>query len=174
MSYPMGPGLLSVFGWMFPPSPIRIALAEPEDTARLAAIHAASFLHEWSVEEFAALIGEPQVVCLVAKRANAWGSRSPVGFLLLRLAADEAEVLTIAIDPPRRGRGYGRMLMQAGIERLIRRDIKALFLEVDVGNLAAVALYRLLGFVKVGERNGYYRGEGGKTSAALVMRLDLS
>jgi ribosomal-protein-alanine N-acetyltransferase len=167
-------GILSFFGWVFPPPPVRIDFAEPADTPMLAAIHAASFQHDWSVDELAALIGEPQVICLVAKRANAFGTRSPIGFLLLRLAADEAEVLTIAVDPARRGRGYGQILMMNGIERLIRRGVAMLFLEVDVDNQAAVKLYRRLGFIQVGERKGYYRDRAGGRSTALVMRLDLT
>ena len=167
-------GFNSFFDWAFPPPPVRIDLAVPGDTPALAAIHAASFQHDWSVDELAALIGDRQVICLVAKRANAFGTRSPIGFLLLRLAADEAEVLTVAVDPRRRGKGYARALMVAGMERLIRRSLGMLFLEVDVGNAPAVRLYQRLGFVKVGERKGYYRDAGGGTSTALVMRLDLT
>jgi ribosomal-protein-alanine N-acetyltransferase len=164
----------SWLGWMFPPAPIRIDTATREDIPPLAQIHAASFPHDWSVDELASLVSEPHVICLVAKRANALGTRSPMGFLLLRLAADEAEVLTIAVDPRRRGRGYGAALMTAGVDRLIRRGIVALFLEVDVANLSAVQLYRRLGFIQVGERNGYYRNGTAEGSMALIMRLDLS
>lgn len=167
-------GLRSVLGWMFPPAPIRIDPATPGDISPLALIHSRSFPHDWSADELASLISEPHVICLVARRANAFGTRSPMGFLLLRLAADEAEVLTIAVDPHRRARGYGAALMTAGIERLIRRDIKALFLEVDVANGQAVRLYRRLGFVQVGERKGYYRNGTVEGSMALVMRLDLT
>jgi len=140
----------------------------------LAAIHAASFRHDWSVEELASLIGDRQVICLVAKRANAFGTRSPIGFLLLRLAADEAEVLTIAVDPRRRGRGYGQILMMNGIDRLIRRGVDKLFLEVDIDNQPAVNLYRRLGFVQVGERKAYYQTGSDGGSTALVMRFDLT
>jgi ribosomal-protein-alanine N-acetyltransferase len=167
-------GFFSLFNWAFPPPPVRIDFAEPGDMAALAAIHAASFQHDWSVEELASLISDRQVICLVAKRANAFGTRSPIGFLLLRLAADEAEVLTVAVDPRRRGRGYGRILMINGIERLIRRGVERLFLEVDPDNQSAVQLYRRLGFVQVGERKGYYQSGAGKGAAALVMRLDLT
>lgn len=162
----------ALLGWAFPPPPIAIEPVQPGETARLAEIHALAFRHDWSEAELDALVADPTVICLVAKRGNAFGTRRPFGFLLLRLAADEAEVLTIAIDPTRRGRGHGRALMMAGIERLIRRDVAHLFLEVDEGNVAAVRLYRRLGFIEVGKRKGYYKTAAG-AATALVMRLDL-
>ena len=173
MTYAPPPAFRLMFGWMFPPAPVSFEMARPDDTPALQAVHAASFAHDWSVDELASLIGEPNVLCLVAKRANGFGTRRPVGFLLLRVAVDEAEVLTIAIDPRRRGRGYGRQLMLAGIERLVRRGVASLFLEVDEGNLSAVALYQRLGFVRVGVRQGYYQTASGEKATALVMRLDL-
>jgi ribosomal-protein-alanine N-acetyltransferase len=174
MSYAPSHGIRTIVDWMFPPPPIRIDPVAPTDLASLSLIHAASFPHVWSIDELAALTSDSNVMCLVVRRANALGTRSPMGFLLLRLAADEAEVLTIAIDPRRRGRGLALALMKAGIERLIRRDIKSLFLEVDVANAVAVRLYRRLGFIQVGERKGYYRTASGAKSSALVMRLDLT
>ena len=162
----------SLLAWAFPPPPIVIEPARPEDLGPLAEIHGRAFAHEWSETELAALVADPSVICLVAKRGNAFGTKRPFGFLLLRFAADEAEVLTIAVDPTRRGRGYGHMLMMAGIERLIRRDVAHLFLEVDEGNAPAVRLYQKIGFIEVGKCKGYYATANGR-STALVMRLDL-
>lgn len=163
---------LGLLAWAFPPPPIAIEPARPDELTLLAEIHARAFAHEWSETELAALVADPAVICLVTKRGNAFGTKRPFGFLLLRFAADEAEVLTIAIDPTRRGRGYGHMLMMAGIERLIRRDVAHLFLEVDEGNTPAIRLYRKLGFIEVGKRKGYYATATGPATA-LVMRLDL-
>ena len=160
--------------WVLPPAPTTVERARPEDIRTIAAIHAVSFLHQWSEEELSILMREPNVVCLVARRANVFGTRSAIGFLLLRHAAGEAEVLTIAVDPRRRSRGCGRDLMVAGFRELFRHEVTTIFLEVDAGNAAAVSLYRKLGFQQVGERRGYYRAEAGGSSTALVMRADLS
>ncbi len=67
------------------------------------------------------------------------------GFMLSRLAADEAEVLTVAVAPRRRGRGIAGRLLQANIARLSRLGAKSLFLEVEAENQAGLALYRRFG-----------------------------
>src|SRR5690606_33649960 len=93
----------------------------------------------------------------------------PNGFVLARLAAGEAEILTIAVRRACQRTGLGRLLMDGVLRHLHAERAEALFLEVDEGNAAALALYRRLGFRQVGQRPGYYRQFGG--AGALVMRL---
>ncbi len=145
-----------------------------EDAERLAAIHAAGFHGAaWSASELAALLREETVSGVVARRANVFGTRSAVGFVLLRSVADEAEILTIAVAPSHRRRGVGRALVEEAMRRLYRDRVATLFLEVDAGNEAALALYRRLRFAKVGERKGYYAHGSVPGATALVMRADL-
>jgi ribosomal-protein-alanine N-acetyltransferase len=145
-----------------------------DDVAALADIHEQSFHRPWSADEMAALLAEEGTVrCLVARKQVLLGPRRPVGFVIFRSAAGEAEILTIAVDPAHRGRGHGRQLMEETSRRLYRDRIEALFLEVEETNRAALALYRSLGFEKVGERAGYYLQETGQPGTALVMRLGL-
>jgi ribosomal-protein-alanine N-acetyltransferase len=82
--------------------------------------------------------------------------------------ADEAEILTLAVHPYKRGKGLGRALLQATISKVRSMGAKSVFLEVGVENPAARALYARLGFTKVGARKGYYNG-----GDALVLRLPL-
>lgn len=148
--------------------------ALPQDVASLADIHEASFTRPWSADEMAALLAETtNVHGLVARRQVLAGPRRPVGFVIFRTAADEAEILTIAVAPQHRGRGHGRQLMEEAIRRLYRDRIEALFLEVEQTNRSAFALYAALGFQQVGERKGYYLQATGKPGTALVMRLGL-
>ncbi len=159
--------------WWFWTAPPVVEEADPDSYPVLAELHERSFPSGWSVDDLAALARQPGVVILQARRASAYGSRSVIGFLILRVAADEAEVLTIAVDPRQRRRGIGEVLMRAALSRLYADRVASLFLEVDAANAGALALYRKLGFRKVGERRGYYRdsdGDGG----ALVMRVDLA
>lgn len=138
--------------------------ASLRDAAAFAAVHAASFPRGWGEDEFLALIGEHAVV---ADRATV--GRNFIGFVLSRLAADEAEILSLAVAPAWRGRGLARPLLDLHLRRLAGRGARAVFLEVDEHNAPANRLYRRAGFAKVGRRQGYY--DSGAT--ALVLRRDL-
>jgi ribosomal-protein-alanine N-acetyltransferase len=154
-----------------PPLVDAASVADAED---LAEIHAASFHHGWPAAEIEALASEQAVTALVARERSPFGRRRPVGFALARIAADEAEVLTIAVTPAERGRGIGRLLIDEMMRRLYFERVGSVFLEVDETNAAARALYRRAGFREVGRRGNYYTLAGGETSNALVMRADLN
>ena len=78
------------------------------------------------------------------------------GFVLSRGAADEEELLLIAVDPRHRGRGIGTALLERFIAAARARGAERLFLEMREGNPAA-SLYRRHGFAPVGRRRAYYR-----------------
>lgn len=158
--------------WFLPQASIQIDHARMFDVDALAAIHDESFERGWGADEFAALLSQENVLCLTARRTGVMGAQRVVGFVLARLAADEAEILTVAVAAASRGRGTGRRLVEAILRLLYREHVGALFLEVDEDNLRAVALYRSLGFVEVSRRPAYY-GKGDDASCALVMRLQL-
>ena len=145
----------------------------PREAEALVDIHAGAFSHPWSADDFRALVGERAIFVLAARTESFFGRRRLVGFAIFRQAAGEAELLTIAVRAGNRRSGIGRLLMEAGLRHLYRDRVKALFLEVDRDNAAAVGLYRSLGFQAVGERKGYYRRADGGGGSALVMRLKL-
>lgn len=159
------------FLWTAPPRVIEEATVD--DIPVITEIHRASFTQEWTADEIAALLSQPGVSALVARRGSWWTSTRPVGFLLLRTVADEAEILTVAVHPSNRGGGTGRALVAEAMRRLYRERIDHAFLEVAADNEAALAIYRRLGFRMVGERPAYYSGAGGSGGLALVMRCDL-
>ena len=149
--------------------------AQKSDLTALADIHAASFSHPWSDGELEKMFSNETYQCLVAHPPKTSKSK-PAGFVFVRSIVEEAEIITIAIKPSARRKGIARRLMQAVIRNLEYDRKEKLFLEVDETNLAAIRLYKSLGFVKVGEREGYYPGDNsqsGKKSTALVMQLDL-
>ncbi len=90
--------------------------------------------------------------------------------MLSRRAADEAEVLTIVVDPSNRRQGVAGRLMRANMELLVRHGVKSWFLEVGETNAPARKLYANLGFAEVGRRQGYYRVEGAPPATALILR----
>ncbi|APE28268.1 GNAT family N-acetyltransferase [Aurantiacibacter gangjinensis] len=92
------------------------------------------------------------------------------GFALTRQAADEEEILLIAVRPASRGTGIAQRLLEEVIARAKMRDVRHLFLEMRDGN-PAEHLYRRFGFQKIGHRKGYYRGAvGGPLDAITFAR----
>jgi ribosomal-protein-alanine N-acetyltransferase len=151
-------------------SPPVIRPLRPEKAEDCARLHAAGFAHPWSAEEVAALIASSSTLAAAALDPANGRLR---GFVLSRLAADEAEILTIAVESASRGKGVGRALLTENLRQAANAGARAMFLEVDRGNAPALALYNRLGFVAVGERAGYYRRQDGARETAIVMRKAL-
>ncbi len=136
--------------------------AAPADAPALAALHAAAFP---SAEAWG-----PDALRLMLEMPGAFGLHAPgQGFALARVAADEAEVLTLAVAPALRRRGLGGALLATAMAGAVARGAAAMFLEVSAGNAAARALYAGAGFIEVGRRRRYYP-DG---ADALVLRRGL-
>lgn len=163
--------MMSTRAWLeglFGASTFPVLPAGTQDADRLAGLHEASFRRGWSAQEFEGLLVEANVV---GDRAMA-GARL-AGFVLSRLAADQAEILSVAVAAAYRGRGVARRLLGVHLRRLAGYGATSVFLEVDEGNVPARRLYAGLGFSQVGRRERYYGNAGGDGAAALVLRLDL-
>lgn len=155
--------------WMAPAG-LHIEPATVGDAGGMAKLHAASFFRGWPAGDFAAYIQDPAVTpAFIACDRK----RNLAGFAVLRMAEDEAELLSIAVAPKWRRRGVGRALMDAALADLLHSPARHLFLEVDRTNQSAIALYRRLGFADVGTRKNYYPRADGSAGTALVMRLAL-
>ena len=123
--------------------------AGPLHATALSAIHARAFPEDefWEERIIAGQLSQPGVFGFIDVRG---------GMILARYAADEAEVLTIAVVPEQRQQGLGASLVAAAAEEARRHGAVTLFLEVSTRNPAARGLYQRLGFVQVGRRRGYY------------------
>ena len=142
--------------------------ATADDADALAAAHALAFDAPWKTQEIRELLDGPGVFGFVAAQDR------PLGMILCRIAADEMEVLTLAVAPAVRRPGVAKALMAAALGAARQAGAGVAFLEVAVDNHAAAALYAGLGFRRAGVRRGYYdRGKAGAADA-LVMRLDLN
>ncbi len=144
----------------------------PDRAGEVADLHAKCFERDWGMSEFSSLLAQANVICVVAREVGK-PLESPLAFVLARHVDDEAEILSIGVDPHHRKNGLGRKLMEEIIRRLHAERTSSLFLEVDAVNTPAVIMYRNMKFREVGERPAYYKNEPGEKSAALVMRLDL-
>ncbi len=141
----------------------QIIPAAPEDVPAMARIHAQSFAEGWSEDEIERIIDRSNTTALVSIREG-FANGQIEGFVIAHTGADEAEILSIAVDRFRRRGGIGWALMDCVMRQLHADRVKALFLEVDEKNEAAIGLYRRLGFRKAGERPGYYRAADGSRS----------
>ena len=169
---------------MFSRKPIEVMVmrAEDADLARISEIHEASFTRGWSTVELHKMFVQPTMTILVAKQVGK-PKASILGFNIFRQTAEEAEIISVAVDPARRTQHVGLGLMRDAIRRLMSDRIPELLLEVDETNASAIGLYRKLGFRQVSTRPGYYEptptaetptgSAERKKTAALVMRLDL-
>jgi ribosomal-protein-alanine N-acetyltransferase len=146
-----------------------IEAATLRDAPRLALLHAASFHQGWGEGEFESMIAERNTL-LHRLRLG----RKTIGFAVSRMGADEAEILSIAIDAAYRGRGLSRDLLLTHLGHLAGRGVRRIFLEVEENNAPARRLYERTGVSVVGRRERYYRGAGGEQLNALLMRRDLS
>lgn len=136
--------------------------AGPGDAAALAALHALAFppADAWGAEAIGLMLALPGAFGL-------W--RPAAGLVLARVAADEAEILTLGVAPPARRQGHGAALLAAAMAGAAACGATAMFLEVAEGNGPARGCYAAAGFAPVGRRRRYY-ADG---SDALVLRRGL-
>lgn len=95
------------------------------------------------------------------------------GFILIRVAAGEAELITVAVRPSAHRSGIAHALVAAARMHLEAAGAETLFLEVRSDNVPAIALYEKLGFSRAGLRAGYYRTTAGERVDALMYQLNL-
>jgi ribosomal-protein-alanine acetyltransferase len=97
-----------------------------------------------------------------------------LAFGVMMLAPGEAQLLNLSVVPDARREGLGRALLSRFLQDALRMGADQVFLEVRVGNTAAIALYEDAGFVRVARRVSYYPpdAQGGREDA-LVMRREL-
>jgi ribosomal-protein-alanine N-acetyltransferase len=144
----------------------RLRPASRADVAALAVLERAAFDDPWSPAELTEALGWSGAIALVAD-----GADGIAGYVLGRVVVDEAEILSIAVDPELRRAGLGRALLDGAVGTMIARGARAVWLEVRVSNGAARAMYGAAGFIAAGLRRGYYRQP---PEDALVLRRDLT
>lgn len=136
--------------------------------ARMAEIHAAAFAGHgqvWSETDFIQMRARPGTDFLAVNTD---------GFALFQVIAPEAELLTLAIDPPAQGRGLGRIALETAIVLAAERGAETMFLEVAEDNAPARTLYEKLGFAETGRRRGYYARAGAAPVDAIMMARPLA
>jgi [ribosomal protein S18]-alanine N-acetyltransferase len=141
---------------------IELRVVDRSFGAVLSALHQACFDDGWGPNSMDEILRSPGVYAILAVDDD-----MPAGLALGRMAADEAELLTICVAPEFRRRGLGAALIRA-VASVVPRA-RALHLEVAADNRGALVLYRQLGFQQVGRRKDYYRRAGNSLVDAVTM-----
>lgn len=134
------------------------------DAALLSRLHAQCFDEAWSAESFTALLANPGAFALV--------DESQHGFIVIQVAAEQSEVLTIGVEPAARRRGIASEMLLTALKQASEMGASHMFLEVDCMNFQAIGLYLQHGFIEVGRRKNYYRSPQGIGSDALILRVE--
>jgi len=149
-----------------------IRLLAEGDVGALHALYTECFEEPFAEASLRTLLASPGMWAVLAWPPSSTDRRtpSPAGFAIARLAADEAEIVSIGVRPGARRAGVGAALLADVMARSVAHGASAIFLEVAEDNAAAIALYLSAGFEKVGRRPGYYRRKTSRPLAALIMR----
>lgn len=151
---------------------ITVRFAEPSDLDEMATIYAESFdalQPRLAVEQYLRPKGTWALVALMTTEQG----EAFAGYILMRNAADEAEVFSIGVAARFRQCGVGLALLHAmhGVAHI--RGARIAYLEVGIDNKAARTLYSKAGYEIIGQRPDYYRNPGGDRVMALVLRRAL-
>lgn len=141
-----------------------------QDNALVARLHGQCFAEAWDAESVRRLLERPGAFALLARAAVAAAFEC---FVLIQLAADQSEVLSIGTNPRARRSGLATAILRAGMAEARGRNAQEMFLEVAHDNAAALALYAGLGFQVVGRRRSYYRRTDGSAADALMLRASV-
>lgn len=151
-----------------PEASIEILQGSARDLDRVIEVMSAAFDRRygeaWTRSQCAGILPMPGVRLTLAKLSDG----AIAGFSLLRTVADDAELLLIAVDPPFRRKGIGRMLLGHFLDHAAKAKARRAHLEVRAGN-PAVAMYRSNGFEPVGRRRKYYIGTDGSQFDAITL-----
>lgn len=142
--------------------PVRARSMLHEDVAVVSDIERRSYDFPWSHGVFrdCLLAG---YTCIVLERES-----QVVGYAILSVAAGEAHVLNLCVDPDFRGIGYGDRLLDEILQRARNASVREVFLEVRPSNVNALALYRKKGFRQIASRRAYYQAKDGREDAAVL------
>lgn len=146
---------------------MRVRKMDPVDLPGVLKIEAMNYEFPWPEGVFKD--------CFRAMNYVNWVCEAPgdviVGYCIISVAAGEAHIMNISVNPEFQRQGAARKMMEHVIE-YTRSRAEKLFLEVRPSNVGAVSLYRKVGFREIGVRKGYYPAKNGREDA-IMFALDL-
>ena len=130
-----------------------------------AAMHIRCFADPWDEAAFVSALAVPGTIMQILSVSN-----QPAAFALYRVAADEAEILTLGTLPEFRSRKLATQLLNAAFAKFARSGIRSLYLEVGSQNFAALRLYSENGLEEIGRRRNYYNHSGRREDAIMMKK----
>lgn len=144
--------------------PVEIRPMTHDDLAMVSDIERRSYEFPWSHGVFRdCLLAGYQ--CIVLEREE-----RVAGYGILSIAAGEAHILNLCVEPANRAHGYGELLLDEILSRAGDADVEEIFLEVRPSNETAMALYRKKGFFQIANRPEYYQAQDGREDAAVFSK----
>ena len=131
-----------------------VAVTTENDRLYLPQIHEIeklSFPSPWSLNALKSEIKNPISHLWALKREDALS-----GYICFWMLDKEAQLLSLAVHPRERRKGFGHTLLKKMIETTVSEGIQIVWLEVRPSNLAGIGLYRKTGFKEVCRRPRYY------------------
>lgn len=143
---------------------IVIRYCAEDEAGKLTALHEACFSHYLNRQDFDDFFGVSGTKALIAEQEGRM-----LAMLVYRVQYEQADIITLAVESEMRRRGIARKLLERALEDIRIAGAHSMFLDVEEGNNAAIALYKGFGFSHQRRRRQYYRLKDGAFTDALVM-----
>lgn len=148
-----------------PDRTIQLSDLAVSDARTIATVHKRSFAQPWTAADFTRFARADECHGVVARISD-----TVAGFIVISVAAGDAEILTLAVDPIWRRHGVASTILARAMADAAGRGAATMFLEVGVTNGGARALYKQLGFARAGRRPAYYSTPNGPEDAIVMKR----
>ncbi len=147
--------------------------ATAQDLDRILNIEQASFPTPWTRKMFEVELGQnPFGRLYVARPFGDKGEQGGfIGYVCFWVVFEEFRLMTLAVDPAARRRGFGRSLLRQAMELGRAQGATKAVLEVRASNTAALQMYGQEGFRQVAVRTRYYANP---VEDAILMERELS
>jgi [ribosomal protein S18]-alanine N-acetyltransferase len=129
----------------------------------ISVLHGACFEEIWNEKSISEMLNMPGMIGFLIETEE----KIPQGFIMMRVAADEAEIISIGVIPAARKKGLASILLLKSIKRAAISNVAKIFFEVAEDNKAAIAFYKTFGSQIIGKRLGYYKRSSKKIDAII-------
>lgn len=124
-----------------------------KDAVEIAQLENEIFSHPWSKKSFEETLEKQENLCLVARDNK---TKSIAGYCIFTISFEDADLCRIAVADKYRRKNIADKMMESAIEKLKKRNVFRILLEVRKNNIPAISLYEKYGFKQLGTRKGYY------------------